>query len=452
MLYFKLKIGNIILFCVILLVSSCGTSKRLPEVAPVTLESQVIASPVFSKIFTGFALFDPSLDSMLFSHQADKYYTPASNTKLFTFYTTLKVLGDSIPLYRYHQRPGITILQGMGNPMFMHPDFPVDSNWIKQIMNLPGDKYYSADNFLDERLGPGWSWGDYAYGYQPEKSPFPIYGNMIRVEKDSASTGFKVQPKAFQSSFYYDPALDQFDYPVILREEANNQFAYNKKSRSATEFSLDRPFYQAKGQFTRLLNHEMTTRFKKYTFAPIDSSLQFQEVWSVLPDTLLKKFMQESDNFIGEQLLLSCSAKLFDGQLSSEKVIAYAQDSLLYDLPDPIRWVDGSGLSRYNLFTPRSIIALLNKLYKDYPEEWLFEMLPNGGKSGTISNWYGGKETPYVFAKTGTLSNKHCLSGYIKTKSGKVLLFSFMHNNYIGSSTPIKREMQQVLEWIWDNY
>ena len=162
--------------------------------------------------------------------------------------------------------------------------------------------------------------------------------------------------------------------------------------------------------------------------------------------------MQESDNFIGEQLLLSCSAKLFNGQLSSEQTIAYALDSLLADLPDPIRWVDGSGLSRYNLFTPRSIIALLHKLYQEYPQDWLFSMLPNGGKSGTISGWYGGKDAPYVFAKTGTLSNKHCLSGYIKTNSGKVLLFSFMHNNYIGSSTPVKREMQQVLEWIWENY
>lgn len=452
MLHFRLKIGNIILFFVILLLSSCGTNKRIPTVPPVTLESQVLESPVFSKIFTGFALFDPSLDSMLFSHQADKYYTPASNTKLFTFYTTLKILKDSIPLYRHHQRPGITIIQGMGNPMFMHPDFPTDSSWIKELINLPGNKYYSSDNFLDERLGPGWSWADYAYGYQPEKSPFPIFGNMIRVEKDSTSSNFIVTPKAFQSSFYYDPALDRFDYPSILREETSNRFAYNKKSRSAVEFSYDRPFYNAKDQFTKLLNNETDERFKRYTFAPVDSSLKFQEVWGVLPDTLLKKFMQESDNFIGEQLLLSCSAKLFDGQLSSEKVIAYAQDSLLADLPDPIRWVDGSGLSRYNLFTPRSIIALLNKLYQDYPEEWLFEMLPNGGKSGTISSWYGGKDAPYVFAKTGTLSNKHCLSGYVKTKSGKVLLFSFMHNNYLGSSTPLKQEMQQVLEWIWENY
>ena len=216
MLYYRLKIGNIIMFLAILLISSCGTSKRIPAEAPVSLESLIEESPVFTRMFTGFALFDPVLDSMLYSHEADKYYTPASNTKLFTFYTTLKILGDSIPWYRYHQRPGASIVQGMGNPMFMHPDFPVDSNWIKGILNLPGDKYYSTDNFLDERLGPGWSWADYAYGYQPEKSPFPVHGNMVRIEKDSSDIGFRVSPNAFRGSFYYDPKLDQYDYPVIL--------------------------------------------------------------------------------------------------------------------------------------------------------------------------------------------------------------------------------------------
>jgi D-alanyl-D-alanine carboxypeptidase/D-alanyl-D-alanine-endopeptidase (penicillin-binding protein 4) len=70
---------------------------------------------------------------------------------------------------------------------------------------------------------------------------------------------------------------------------------------------------------------------------------------------------------------------------------------------------------------------------------------------GTIRNWYGGQESAYVYAKTGTLSNKHCLSGYLRTKSGRLLIFSFMHNNYVGSSTPVKEEMEKVLDWLREN-
>ena len=68
--------------------------------------------------------------------------------------------------------------------------------------------------------------------------------------------------------------------------------------------------------------------------------------------------MQESDNFIAEQLLLACALKEL-GHMSEKDII----DSLLYgplsDIESEIDWVDGSGLSRYNLMTPRSIISLI---------------------------------------------------------------------------------------------
>lgn len=446
------KISNLIFLSGIILLTACGTSKKLPIEPPMTIERQIEESAVFSKIFTGFALYDPGLDSMLYSHEADKYYTPASNTKLFTFYTTLKVLGDSLPLYRLAQRPGVNLIQGTGNPMFLHPDFEVDSTLIKDLMSLEGLLYLSTDNYTEERFGPGWSWADYAYYYQVEKAAFPVFGNIVRVERDTLANSTIVHPDLFASRLYYDPALNRYDYPAIRRDEFKNQFAYNNAFSSGSYFSYDLPLYGVKEEAAFLLGKTIQEVVRPHYMIPADSTFEFKQVYGPLPDTLLRKFLQESDNFIAEQLLLSCSAHLFEGRMSTADAIQYATDSLLADLPDPIRWVDGSGLSRYNLFTPRSIIRLLEKLYDEYPEEWLFSLLPQGGKKGTIKSWYGGKDAPYVFAKTGTLSNKHCLSGYIRTKSGKVLLFSFMNNNYIGSTTPIKEEMQKVLEWIWATY
>ncbi len=47
-------------------------------------------SQIMKDHFTGFALYDLDEKKMIFELNADKYFTPASNTKLFTFYTCLK--------------------------------------------------------------------------------------------------------------------------------------------------------------------------------------------------------------------------------------------------------------------------------------------------------------------------------------------------------------------------
>jgi D-alanyl-D-alanine carboxypeptidase/D-alanyl-D-alanine-endopeptidase (penicillin-binding protein 4) len=164
--------------------------------------------------------------------------------------------------------------------------------------------------------------------------------------------------------------------------------------------------------------------------------------------------LQPSDNFIAEQLLLATAAEL-GKPLNSELIIDEMKQTHLSNMPEEPQWVDGSGLSRYNLFTPRSIIWLLQQIDDEFEsDEKLFELLAAGGESGTIQNWYAARDggPPYVFAKTGTLSNNHCLSGFIMTESGRKLLFSFMINHYVSASSVIKEDMEQVLWYIHENF
>jgi serine-type D-Ala-D-Ala carboxypeptidase/endopeptidase (penicillin-binding protein 4) len=175
-----------------------------------------------------------------------------------------------------------------------------------------------------------------------------------------------------------------------------------------------------------------------------------QPVYGILTDSLYSIMMQESDNFIAEQLLLMCAGIVRDS-LKTETAIEYALENYLNDLPDKPIWVDGSGLSRYNLFTARTIVKVWEKIYELVPRERLFPLLATGGVNGTLKKWYKAEE-PFIFGKTGTLSNNHALSGFLVTKTGKVLIFAFMNNNYVATTNDIRSNMQNILYWIRDNY
>jgi len=57
-----------------------------------------------------------------------------------------------------------------------------------------------------------------------------------------------------------------------------------------------------------------------------------------------------------------------------------------------------------------------------------------------------------IYAKTGTLSNNCALSGYIITKKKKLLIFSFLANNYITAATPVRRAVERFLTALRENY
>ena len=200
-----------------------------------------------------------------------------------------------------------------------------------------------------------------------------------------------------------------------------------------------------------MLNYLSDTLQKKVEVLNITKKVEkFDRIIYSLPsDSIYKQMLLESDNFIAEQILMMASIKLNDS-IAPEKVISYMKENYLNDLPQ-MKWVDGSGLSRYNLFTPKTIVLLLDKIKNEVPQDKLLSMLPTGGKTGTLKNYFK-YEPAYVFAKTGSLSNNQALSGYIKTKSGKILIFSFMENNYLLPASEIRKQLEPMFKNIYEKY
>lgn len=232
---------------------------------------------------------------------------------------------------------------------------------------------------------------------------------------------------------------------MVTRGLDDNQLTYFTGTPSAGKWII--PFRSTTDVVIDLLSDTLKREVAEAAVLLSDEAKTFK---SVPVDSLFKVMMQESDNFIAEQLLLQCAAVVSDS-LKPDIAIKYVTEKWLADLPDKPRWVDGSGLSRYNLFTPRSVAVLWDKIYAQVPTERLFRLLAVGGERGTIKNWYK-NESPYIFGKTGTLSNNHTLSGYLRTRKGKVLIFSLMNNNYLATTNDVRKRMEKILFTIYTRY
>ena len=427
--------SRLILLVAVWMVVSCSPiSKR-------TLEKTFQTTDEKFQDHTGFALYDLDKRKSVFEYKAGHYFTPASNTKIFTFFASLMILGDSVPALKYIENKDSLIFWGTGDPSFLYPEVSDNKRVYTFLKNTPRALYFSDRNFHSTNFGRGWAWDDYNDYYSAERSPFPVYGNLMLLSAERKN--FRVSPSYLKS--YVKVGAEERKPKVIRRLEAN-------------EFVFHPSPYQKiyKGTVPLKLSAELTVNLLSDTLKKIVRLIQKPPVqnarvlYSLPVDSLLKHMMQESDNFIAEQLLLMCSQMLSDS-LQPEIAIDYVTETFLSDLQDKPRWVDGSGLSRYNLFTPRSIVQVWEKIYQRMPRERLFSLLAVGGRSGTIKNWYNGN-APYIFGKTGSLSNNHSLSGYLVTRSGKTMIFSFMNNNYTVSINEIRRNMETILRTIYEKY
>lgn len=425
------------LVCSLFLVS-CATSQ--PKITTPNWSDLVSNSAIFRQNHTGFALYDPEKQSIVAEHQSDRYFTPASNAKLFSLYAGLCMLGDSIPALRYMTRGDSLIFWGTGDPTLLHPDMPA-SAVLNTLKNWRGKLYFYPHNYTGKRFGSGWSWADYDGYYQCELSALPLYGNIVRF------TNRSVKPRIFKDSLRTAGWAEEFE---LSRDEFANQFFSTGWPTKA--FEQDVPYRTSPQLAATLLADTLKKEVRLLSKLPNVSS--YKTMFGMPVDTMYRRMIQVSDNMLAEQIMLLCASRLDTHNVGfdTKKGIEYVKKQLLADLPDEPFWVDGSGLSRYNLFTPRSVVALLQKIYAKVPDQKrLFGLMAIGGKAGTIRNQYRTKE-PFVFAKTGTLANVYALSGYLVTKKGKVLIFSLMNNHFTRKTAEIRAEVERILTEIHEKY
>jgi len=406
------------LLSVVVLLQSCSSSKML----------QRNLATSNSNYFTGLLVYNPINSDTIINYNATKYFTPASTVKLFTLYTALKTLPDSIASIAYLETNDTLFFKTLADPSFLHDSLPNSS--FEFLKKSKKNLVYVSQYFDDFIYGDGWQWDDYQYYYMPEKNIFPIYGNLALLKGD------KIIPNFFQNQ------LKETKKPEIHRDFSRNIFYKDTILSDKTRLI---PFKTSISLAIQLLQDTLHKPIGHSTYL---KDKKFTTYTSTPTQPLYKRLMDESENFIAEQLFLYISKNKTD-EFRVKNTINYALDSLFQNIPNNPRWVDASGLSRYNIFTPKSMVYVLDKMYKDFGRETTLNLLPRNGKGGSLQKWYPA-DTTYLYAKTGSLSNNHSICGFLITKKGSLLIFSYMNNNYTKKSSEVRGEMNTILQQIYN--
>ena len=461
---------------------SCTSPRHLGRTP---IPDRFLENPAISDTHVGIAVYDTERREYIYTHNSDKFFVPASNVKIPTLYAGLKCLGDSIPGIQYFEYNDTIFLYSTGDPTFLLMDFPVQPVF-EFLQNSDKPTAFVEPEWNTGALGYGWPWNFYLNYYMPERSPFPVYGNVV-IWAQRYMTGL-----AEDVYITYTSSYPGHSWPVQISHTESERFEV-KRPPAANDYTVylgydgDRdlfvPFSTDGMQAAlELLNDTLDKDIRVVAARPeltgIDDlpdlpgkrvlngagdpnvipdicglpglSDGITTIYSRASDSLFRPMMLCSDNFFAEQTLIMASHQLF-GVMDEKVLIDYLLENDLSGIPDKPRWVDGSGLSRYNLFSSRSLVWLLEKMKNEFGFERISHLLPTGGE-GTLENLYL-EEKGNIYAKTGTLcGNAVSLSGFLITGKGRTLIFSVLVNNHNKDGVEVRKAIENFLKEIICRY
>jgi D-alanyl-D-alanine carboxypeptidase/D-alanyl-D-alanine-endopeptidase (penicillin-binding protein 4) len=430
---------------------SCTSTRQIAKSARET----VLNDEALQTAHVGISIYEPATGKYLYNYQGDKYFVPASNTKLPTCYAAMKYLGDSLVAARVKTNNSSITIYPTGDPTFLHPDF------LRQPLMEKLKLYKRVDivdnAWQDNALGSGWAWGDFNESYMAERSSFPIYGNLLKFYLDKEIVKSTVRDisikssEVFESPIRFNPQNSQVSSINFRIERLLGQNVFFIKDAATKFSSVSIPFRTTPDFIINALKDTLKTKEGQlFQSDPIVHDLDKNTIIHSQPtDSLLKPMMHRSDNFFAEQSLLMVSNELL-GFMNDSKIIDTLLKTDFKGLPQKPRWVDGSGLSRYNLFSPQDLVFILNKMKTDFGMERIKNILPTGNE-GTLGSRFV-TDSNYIFAKTGTLSGVVALSGFLYTRKNKMLIFSVLVNNHNSSASGVRNAVEKFIHGIREKY
>ncbi len=394
--------------------------------------SKTFQKSPLSKQSSGLVIQELNSGKVVFSHQADQFFMPASNVKLATFLMAHSFLGDSIPSFAHYEAKDSLFFWGTGDPTQLNPSYK-NTSLIDYLSKSTKVLVYCAPQKEIPPLGSGWSWDDYNDSYSAEISSLPLYGNL-------ATFTFKNQQWEFSPRYFKSAISGNNTDNYVFRDRLKNEFTLPV---SRLEMKAQKvPFVTSASLTAKLLADTLKKDVvvQRKSINPLAKIQYFG-----LLDSLYVPMLHNSDNMIAEQLLLLIGAKnQWTG--GAQDIIAKLKKESNYEFLKAVHWVDGSGLSRYNLFRPVDFVEIMRALHQQFGMDKLKFLLPQTGKTGTLKSIKLKSDDQIIWAKSGSFSNTYDLSGFFQNSKGKTYVFSIMTNLANHSVSQSKRDVIDFLK------
>ncbi|MEB3197873.1 MAG: D-alanyl-D-alanine carboxypeptidase/D-alanyl-D-alanine-endopeptidase [Candidatus Sericytochromatia bacterium] len=422
---------------------------------------------------------------VIYEREAQKLFTPASVQKIATAGAALSLLGLNRRFVTRLQTPaplergvlqGDVFLRGEGDPMLEPQDLSRLAAQLSAagVKEIDGDVVGDASVFAPESRGPaGWSWDDLENGYAATVSGLSLHRNALDVlVTPGGRVGEGVRLRLMPRSTYMQvlnrattlPAGEQGMLGIELQpgaptawgeilmvrgglpagtQEERNQLAVQEPARLATHV-----FREA------LIQQGVRVRGQAKLGTTPPGSRTLGSVESPPLADITSEMLRTSDNLLAETLLLQLGAKVRGTPGTWDKGLAELRAYL-----DQVGWqansyriADGSGLSRYNAWSPAHLARLLNHLptqRQSYPA--VLVGLPISGINGTLAQRLNQPALRgRLRAKTGTMSGVSSLAGYLEARDGQQVVLAIMTNGFVGSPSKLRELQDQIVATVAD--
>ena len=460
--------------------------------APATLAelqsrlTEQAASPRFAAGTLGVKIVSLDTGKILFTNNAEKLFSPASNCKLYTVALALDKLGGdyrlATSLYATATPDaagtlnGDLIIYGRGDPTIntrlnggsldeaLAPLVAALTN--AGIKRITGDLIGDESFFHSPPYGSGWDVDDLQFEYGAELSALTINDNLLKLsvtpgERVGApcrlaltpATGYVVLSNRTETVAPGGQRAIRLQRPL----GQNVVYVFGQLPLGGTNYTDDVTVHNPAGLFAALFKDALARRgipvagqtrsmnWMDRQVQPLDFT-KLRELGSVQSPPLrqlAREIQKPSQNLYTDLVLLHVGAL---ARTSNTPPTTTDEDVGIRELEKflakagvkkgEVQLEEGSGLSRNNLVTPNATIALLQFMSRHPEAEAYRNALPIAGVDGTLRNRM--KNTPAagnVRAKTGTLRWANSLSGYVTTAAGERLAFSIMLNRYVAPDT-----------------